>query len=35
MYGLAVENEKKWAEYLFSEGSLLGLNAEMLNGYIE
>ena len=35
MYGLAVENEKKWAEYLFSRGSLLGLNADMLNGYIE
>ena len=32
---LAVENEKKWADYLFSNGSLLGLNAEMLNGYIE
>lgn len=35
MYGLAVENEKKWAEYLFSQGSLLGLNADVLNGYIE
>ena len=35
MYGLAVENEKKWGEYLFSQGSLLGLNADMLSGYIE
>jgi ribonucleotide reductase beta subunit family protein with ferritin-like domain len=35
MYGLAAENEKKWGEYLFSQGSLLGLNAEMLSGYIE
>jgi ribonucleoside-diphosphate reductase beta chain len=35
MYGLAVENEKKWGEYLFSQGSLLGINSEMLSGYIE
>ena len=35
MYGLAVENEKKWGEYLFSQGSLLGLNADILSGYIE
>jgi ribonucleoside-diphosphate reductase beta chain len=35
MYRLAVANEKKWAEYLFSKGSLLGLNADMLGGYIE
>ena len=35
MYGLAAENEKKWGEYLFSQGSLLGLNSEMLSGYIE
>jgi ribonucleotide reductase beta subunit family protein with ferritin-like domain len=35
MYGLAVENEKKWAEYLFSQGSLLGLNSQMLCGYVE
>ena len=35
MYGMAVENEKKWADYLFSNGSLLGLNADMLKGYIE
>tara|TARA_R110001592_G_scaffold6516_1_gene34921 strand:- start:1925 stop:3001 length:1077 start_codon:yes stop_codon:yes gene_type:complete len=35
MYGLAVENEKKWADYLFSQGSLLGLNADVLKGYIE
>lgn len=34
-YGLAVEHEKNWAEYLFSRGALLGLNKEMLGGYIE
>lgn len=34
-YGLAVEHEKQWAEYLFSHGPLLGLNAEVLKGYIE
>ncbi len=35
MYGLAATNEKQWAEYLFSQGSLLGLNTEMLSGYVE
>lgn len=35
MYGLAVENEKKWIEYLFSQGSLLGLNGLMLSNYVE
>ena len=35
LYRLAVENEKKWATYLFSKGSLLGLNAEILHAYIE
>jgi ribonucleoside-diphosphate reductase beta chain len=35
MYGLAAENEKKWAAYLFSKGSLMGLNTDLLNGYIE
>lgn len=34
-YGLAVESEKKWAQYLFSNGSLMGLNANLLGGYIE
>ena len=34
-YGLAAENEKKWADYLFSQGGMLGLNAEVLKGYIE
>lgn len=35
MYKLAASNEKKWASYLFSKGSLLGLNEEILHQYIE
>lgn len=35
VYGLAVDNEKKWAEYIFSRGTLLGLNQNTLGGYIE
>lgn len=35
MYGMASENEKQWADYLFSQGSLLGLNPEVLKGYVE
>lgn len=35
MYGVAVESEKMWAEYLFSQGDLLGLNAKILSKYIE
>lgn len=35
MYGQAVRNEKEWAEYLFSQGPLLGLNSEILGQYIE
>lgn len=34
-YGLAAENEKEWIKYLFSEGSLLGLNESMLSSYVE
>jgi len=34
-YGLAVEHEKKWLKYLFSKGSLLGLNAEAGGGHVE
>jgi ribonucleoside-diphosphate reductase beta chain len=35
LFKLAVKNEKDWADYLFSNGSLLGLNAEILHKYIE
>ena len=31
----AVEQEKSWANYLFSKGSILGLNADILKQYIE
>ena len=32
-YEQAAKNEIEWAKYLFSKGSLLGLNAEVLGGY--
>ncbi|QFQ32024.1 class Ia ribonucleoside-diphosphate reductase subunit beta [Buchnera aphidicola] len=32
---LAAEQEKKWAEYLFQDGSMLGLNKDILWQYIE
>ena len=31
----AVEQEKKWADYLFKDGSIIGLNAELLKQYVE
>ncbi len=31
----AAEQEKDWAEYLFSEGSMIGLNARILGDYVE
>lgn len=31
----AAEQEKKWTEYLFRHGSMLGLNEKILNTYIE
>ena len=34
-YQTAVNVEKRWADYLFTRGSLLGLNADVLKGYIE
>ncbi|NQY33431.1 MAG: ribonucleotide-diphosphate reductase subunit beta [Alteromonadaceae bacterium] len=30
-----VEQEKEWAEYLFKDGSMIGLNTEILKQYIE
>lgn len=35
IYVDAVEQEKKWAEYLFSDGSMIGLNAAILQNYAE
>jgi len=32
-YEQAAKSEMEWANYLFSKGSLLGLNAEVLGGY--
>ena len=31
----AVDQEKAWAEYLFKDGSMIGLNTQLLNDYIE
>jgi ribonucleoside-diphosphate reductase beta chain len=31
----AVEQEKEWADYLFKDGSIIGLNAELLKQYVE
>lgn len=31
----AVEQEKEWADYLFKDGSMIGLNKEILHQYIE
>jgi ribonucleoside-diphosphate reductase beta chain len=35
MYLLAVEQEKAWADYLFQDGSMIGLNAELLKQYVD
>jgi ribonucleoside-diphosphate reductase beta chain len=35
MFTDAVEQEKQWAEYLFKDGSMIGLNKELLSEYIE
>jgi ribonucleoside-diphosphate reductase beta chain len=35
MYRVAVEEEKAWADYLFRDGSMIGLNAKLLNSYVE
>ena len=35
MYDEAVQQEKDWADYLFKEGSMIGLNAALLNQYVE
>jgi ribonucleoside-diphosphate reductase beta chain len=31
----AVNQEKQWAEYLFKDGSMIGLNEKLLNQYVE
>ena len=35
MYTRAVNEEKAWAEYLFKDGSMIGLNAKLLSSYVE
>ena len=35
MFTDAVQQEKEWAEYLFKDGSMIGLNKELLSEYIE
>ena len=35
MYDEAVKEEKRWVEYLFKDGSMVGLNAKLLSDYVE
>ena len=35
MFMEAIEQEKAWADYLFSDGSMIGLNSELLKQYVE
>jgi ribonucleoside-diphosphate reductase beta chain len=35
MFVDAVEQEKSWANYLFKDGSMIGLNTQLLSDYIE
>ena len=35
MFVDAVDQEKAWAEYLFKDGSMIGLNTQLLSDYIE
>lgn len=35
LFKSAVDQEKAWAKYLFKDGSILGLNEEILNEYLE
>ena len=35
MFRDAVEEEKEWAEYLFKDGSMIGLNDKLLCNYVE
>ena len=35
MFVDVVEQEKRWAEYLFKDGSMIGLNAQLLVEYVE
>ena len=35
MFVEAVDQEKQWADYLFKDGSMIGLNTQLLSDYIE
>lgn len=35
LFELAVDQEKAWADYLFKDGSMIGLNATLLKDYVE
>lgn len=35
IYDVAVNQEKVWADYLFKDGALIGLNAKLLHKYVE
>jgi len=35
MFKKTVEEEKAWANYLFKEGSMIGLNEKLLQNYVE
>jgi len=35
MFKTAAEQEKRWADYLFKDGSMIGLNKNILNQYVE
>ena len=35
MFVSAVNEEKEWANYLFSKGSMIGLNERLLSHYVE
>ena len=35
MFDKCVNEEKKWADYLFKDGSMIGLNDKLLFQYVE
>lgn len=35
LFADAVEQEKQWAQYLFKDGSMIGLNYQLLSDYVE
>jgi ribonucleoside-diphosphate reductase beta chain len=35
MYDTAIQQEKDWAKYLFKDGSMIGLNEQLLSDYVE